>query len=246
MLRTIRWLILQRDKFRFGNATSTRGIQNARFASTEQLVWCLVRDLRPVKRLARPTTGALVWVVGLLVAAVLVAGSTDLRAVGTRLAAAPDMWLSAVGSVLTSVAAGFAALEVSLPDRSSRWSMLPLPAAVLWLAASVFGCIRAALNLLSVHRATVTDSLRECLPFILGMSAPLALALGWMLYRSRPLRVGQVAILGGLASASGAASLLWLVHPFDASVVDIAVHGATVLVVVCVAWSIATYYQGAT
>ncbi len=199
--------------------------------STDDLILLLTRDLKPVRGLARPALRALTWLSGVSAVALVIAASADLGAVHDRLAAAPDMWLSVIGSVLTLLTATLAAFEVSLPDRSHYWCVLPVPAVVLWLGASGLGCLRVALEFLPVHRATAADALRECLPFILGMSLPLALTIGWMLRRARPLRPGPVAVLAGLASASGSASLLWFVHPFDTSVIDVLVHATAVLVV---------------
>lgn len=212
-----------------------------RLTSTDELIDHLVRTLEPVKRLPRPFARAGFWVAYVLAAALLIGSIANLPAVKLRLLAAPDMWLAVVGSVLTMVTATFAAFEASLPDRSRRWWFLPGPALALWLGASGVGCFRAALQLASIHRATFGEAMRECLPFIIGMSVPLALILGYMLHRAYPLRSGPVSILGGLAAASAAASLLWLVHPFDASAVDIAVHAAAVLTVVGVARSMARY-----
>jgi hypothetical protein len=73
------------------------------------------------------------------------------------------------------------------------------------------------------------------MPFILGVSLPLSIVLVLMLRRTRPLRLGLVAGLGGLATAAAAASLLWMIHPYDASAADLAMHTlAVVLVVVAV------------
>lgn len=200
--------------------------------ATDDIIARLVRDLRPVRRLAPPALRAATWLSGLAVLALIVGSTGNLQAAWIRQTATPDMAWSVVGSVLTLMTATLAAFTASVPGRSRLWWFLPMPAVALWLGASGAGCLRTGLDLLSIHRATLFEALRECLPFIIGMSVPLALTLGWMLRRARPLNPGPVTVLGGLASASGAASLLWLVHPFDVSAVDIAVHVLAVLAVV--------------
>ena len=71
-----------------------------------------------------------------------------------------------------------------------------------------------------------------CLQVLLLISLPLTLLLTWLLMRAYPLRPGLTAALGGLASAGAAASLLTLIHPFDATLDDLAVHGVAVLLVI--------------
>ena len=50
-----------------------------------------------------------------------------------------------LGWIATTVSAAFAAFELSLPDRSRAWALLPLPAAALWVGASGLGCMRACM-----------------------------------------------------------------------------------------------------
>ncbi len=74
----------------------------------------------------------------------------------------------------------------------------------------------------------------DCLAFILGLSVPLSGLLVLMLRRAATLQPGLTAAMAGLAAAAAAATLLALVHPFDASAVDLAVHVGAVLAVVAV------------
>ena len=108
-----------------------------------RLIGALAADLRPVRRLPPPVLRALFWLA--LVAAVAAALATfaDVAAMWHRLAASPDMWLAVLGSIATAATAAFAAFELSLPDRSRAWALLPLPAAALWVGASGLGCMRA-------------------------------------------------------------------------------------------------------
>ncbi len=67
----------------------------------------------------------------------------------------------------------------------------------------------------------------NCLVFILGFSLPLSLLPIVMLRQGFSLRPNLTAVVGGLACASAAATLLNFVHPYDA-----AVHAAAVGIVV--------------
>jgi hypothetical protein len=201
--------------------------------SPDRLIGALAADLRPVQPLLPPALRTLLWL--LLVAAVAAALATfaNVSATWHRLSAVSDMWLAALGSIATMATAAFAAFELSLPDRSRSWALLPLPAAVLWVGASGLGCMRGVL-LPGTHAAAPRETL-DCLLFIVGLSVPLSAALMLMLRRGYSLAPPLTAAMAGLAAAAAAATLLNLFHPFDAAAADLLVHGIAVLAVVAAA-----------
>jgi hypothetical protein len=201
-------------------------------AAEAALIDRLAADLRPVRRLSTPNRQALLWLALVAAIAAALAAVSRLGAVEHRLMAADDMWLSAVGSVATAILAAIAAFQLSRPDRQHLWALLPLPAVVLWLGASGAGCLRQA-PLPGMPEATMHQTM-ECLRFIVGFSVPLSIVLLLMLRRARPLWPAGVAAMGGLAAAAASASLLWFVHPYDASTLDLAIHAVGVTLVVVV------------
>ena len=198
----------------------------------EDLIRTLVEDLRPVRRLASPLLRASYWLLVVLAAAVVLASVSSLEPVWRRLTATPDMALAAAGSVVTAILAACAAFELSVPDRKPAWALLPLPAALLWVAASGLGCLRST-PVPGTHVAPLAET-KDCLIFILGLSVPLSALLLVMLRRACPLRPNLTAVLGGLAAAAAAASLLNFLHPFDAAAVDLGVHAVAVGMVIAV------------
>jgi hypothetical protein len=198
--------------------------------SHQELIGALVGDLQPVRRLPHPLARAFAWLLLVAAAAIVLALFSNLPAVGHRLTAAPDMWLAATGSMLTAVLAACAAFELSVPDRSPAWALLPVPAALLWIGASGLGCLRSA-PVPGTHVAPLAEA-KDCLIFIVGLSVPLSGLLLIMLRRAFALRPDLTAMLAGLAVAAAAASLLNLFHPFDAAAVDLIVHAVAVLIVV--------------
>jgi hypothetical protein len=68
--------------------------------------------------------------------------------------------------------------------------------------------------------------------FILALSTPLSVFLVLMLRRGCSLRPTLTSVLGGLACASAAASLLNFIHSHDASAPDMLVHAFAVGAVV--------------
>jgi len=199
-------------------------------ASHDQLIRGLAANLRPVRRLRPPLVRALAWLAVLAVLAAVLAAFADLDAVWQRISAAPDLWLAVIGSTLTAILAAFAAFELSLPDAPRIWAVLPLPAALLWAAASGFGCLRVWVAPRS-HVAVMSEA-RDCLIFIVLLSVPLSALLLAMLRRAYPLYPGLTAAIGGLAVAAAAATLLNFFHPYDAAATDLAVHAVAVVLVI--------------
>ena len=198
--------------------------------ANDRLVQALGADLTPVRRLAAPALRVLLWlaIVGAVALALTIV--SDVGAMIRRLMAAPDMWLAAMASMLTAVLAAAAAFQLSLPDRKAAWALLPLPAVLLWIGASGMGCLRAW----PVAEAypMPPDQPEHCLIFILGLFLPLSLLLIAMLRRGFSLRPNLTAIIGGLACASAAATLLNFIHPYDAAATDLAVHAFAVAIVI--------------
>jgi hypothetical protein len=196
----------------------------------ETLIARLAAELRPVHRLPSPWKRTLFWIGAVAMLGVVVGWHADLHSLALRLRAAPDMWLSQLGAVCTTCLAAWAAFETSIPGRTPRWALLPLPALLLWIAASTAGCLRPWPIAGTQPEAPMHAML--CLKFIVLLSLPLAALLTWRLTRAYPLRPGLTALLVGLASAGAAASLLGLVHPFDATATDLLLHLLAVLIVV--------------
>jgi hypothetical protein len=196
----------------------------------DQIIHGLAADLTPVRPLQPPGLQAVLCLAVVIVTGFGLSAVADRPAVATRLAAAPDVWLSALGSALTTVLAAVAAFQLSRPDRKQLWAVLPLPAAVLWVAASGVGCLSTRL-LPGMHAAGLDDS-KNCAAFILAVSIPLSVVLLVMLRRAYSLHPGLAAVIAGLASAAAAATLLNLFHPYDASVTDLVVHTVAVTLVV--------------
>ncbi len=188
----------------------------------EALIGKLCAGSPAVRRLAPPWRRALGWMAAVAVLGLALSQVSDLAAMWQRLLGAPDMALAASGSALTAALAALAAFQTSVPGRSRRWPLLPLPGVLLWLGASGAGCLRAWAAP-AAHDPSLIEE-RVCLVFIVGVSLPLSLLLGLMLRRALPLRPGLTAGLGGLAAAAAAATLLNLFHPYDAALSDLVVH----------------------
>lgn len=196
----------------------------------DPLIRDLAADLKPVRRLWRPALRALGWLSVVAAIALGLAVFADVHALWERIVAAPDMWLAMFGSAATAILAAIAAFELSLPDAPRAWAWLPLPGALLWVAASGFGCLRVWF-LPDTHVAVLGEA-RDCLIFIVSLSVPLSVLLYLMLRRACPLQPGLTAAVGGLAVAAAAATLLNFFHPYDVAATDLTVHAIAVALVV--------------
>lgn len=196
-------------------------MQDARLAGT---IDQLVGRLRPVRRLRPPLQRVLVWLAALvlLAAAAYLILEGNLSLLNRRSYVLPAL----IASLATAVLAAIAALELSLPDRSSAWALLPLPSLLLWVLFSGLGCLAELGD--GTAWGTSWTEIRECLLVILGTSIPLAVLLILMLRRARPDRAIRVAIIAGLACAAAAGSILIIVHSHNSSVLDLLVHAACV------------------
>jgi len=196
----------------------------------DPLIRDLAADLKPVRRLWRPALRALGWLSVVAAMALGLAVFAGVHALWERIVAAPDMWLAMFGSAATAILAAIAAFELSLPDAPRAWAWLPLPGALLWVAASGFGCLRVWF-LPDTHVAVLGEA-RDCLIFIVLLSVPLSALLYLMLRRACPLQPGLTAAVGGLAVAAAAATLLNFFHPYDVAATDLTVHAIAVALVV--------------
>jgi hypothetical protein len=199
-------------------------------SETERLIERLAAEAMPVNRLKPPLLRAALWlaaVAALMVAAILLFANLDVFA---RRAADPKLALELAFTLATGILAVIAAFELSMPDRSALWALLPLPTLAGWIAASGYACWRHWVTF-GPDGWEIGDSVR-CFRFILGASVPLSASLLLLLRRVRPLAPVRVAAVGALGVAAIAAFALQFFHPFDITFMDLAVHASTVSLVV--------------
>jgi hypothetical protein len=198
--------------------------------TTPELIEALAADAEPVRRLAPPLARAGLWLAGFLLLVGVVTWATGAWPLMLQRLQATRFALEMSATFLTGVAAVIAAFYLSLPDRSRFWMLLPLPTLALWLASSGYGCYRNWIE--SGPQGWRLGRSSDCFVFIITLSIPVAIALYAVLRRARPLDPLPVMALGGLGVAGLAAAVLQFYHPFDVTIVDLAVHIAAVLIVV--------------
>lgn len=201
-------------------------------SDTDAIIARLLRDTPPVRRLRPPLVRALLWLASFAVtSAVGIALFADMRVFHERMVTW-QMQVELIGTLATGLLAVIAAFELSVPDRSPRWALLPFPALAIWLAGGGAGCYRSWIVLRG--NGWAFGDTWHCFLFILGFGVPVAAALFWTLRAARPVTPLPVALLGGLGAASLAAFLLQFFHPFDVTFMDLSVHILAVLLLVAV------------
>lgn len=184
--------------------------------TTPDLIGALAADLKPVRRLRPPLTRAACWV---LLAAIVLAMLTISQGVRPDLAVRlgeTAFTAHLTGAILTGVLAAVAAVMVSLPDRSRRWLLLPVPGLVLWLSTIGYQCLTGwvALRPGSVG----LDPVARCVATLVLTSLPLSLAMLLMIRRAAPLQPTGATLSGSLGVAAMAAAALMLFHEIDATI----------------------------
>ena len=199
---------------------------------TDDLIAQLTDDLEPVRRVAPPWRAALAWfgLAALLIGAA-VAWSGFRHDIAERLMV-PEERLNLVAAALTGMAAAFAAFQLAMPDRSTRWTLLPLPFAALWLSGLGWGCLR---DMVENGWPALSTSF-GCTRFILGFGLPLTALILWMARHATPMRPAPVAALGGLAAAAISSVGLSLVHHLDAAAMVLIWHGSAIALVTALGW----------
>jgi hypothetical protein len=199
---------------------------------TDKLIEDLAGTLQPVRRLHAPLWRAGAWLLAVAaVCAVLILRFANL-AIFMQRVAVPRTAAECAATAVTGITAVIAAFMLSVPGRSTRWALLPLPPFLSWLGASGLGCLQ---NGLSLHTGgSFIGHSGHCFVFITAASVPLAIALFAMLRRARPIAPLPVAALGTLGVAAIAAFILQFFHPFDVTVIDLTLHLAAIGLMVLV------------
>jgi hypothetical protein len=199
---------------------------------TDKLIESLAARLQPVRPMRSPLLRALLWLAVAGTAGALLVMREGGASTFMQRIAVPRVAVESFATAITAITAVIAAFELSVPGRSPRWAIVPLPPFLLWVGASGLGCLQ---NGLSLHRADgFAGESPHCFAFIAAASVPLAAGLFWMLRRARPIAPLPVAALGTLGVAASAAFVLQFFHPFDVTLIDLTLHLSAIALVMLI------------
>jgi hypothetical protein len=190
--------------------------------TTDDLIDSLASGLPPVRRLRQPLVRAALWVALATVIIAILTVARGMRSDFDLMTGDPCYVVQVIGAWLTGATATLAAFEISLPDRSRRWLLLPVPSLALWLYGFTWGCLAHWIAIPS-GAPIMHDSMR-CMETIIMASVPMALVLWLMLRRARPLRPAGTALVAAVAVAAFADTAHLLIHVVEASALVLLVN----------------------
>ena len=198
--------------------------------TTPELIDLLAQNATPVRRLRPPLARAALWLLLAAFLFALLAVAHGLRPDWEQQAARPTFVIRIVASLATGVLAAIAAFLISLPDRSRRWALLPIPAVLVWVSTIGYGCLTNWVTI-GLDGMQLGETAR-CFATMTLVSLPLSLAMYVMLRHAARLRPTAVTLTGSLAVAALTATALSLFHPLDATVLVLASNfGVAALIV---------------
>ena len=183
---------------------------------TPDLIDALVETAKPVRRLRPPIVRAGLWLAFAATVLGLIAIAHGVRPDFSDRVRQPLFVLSMIGALATGILAAAASFQISLPDRSRLWTVLPLPPLALWVVTIGYGCLTDWVSI-GPDSVRLGEAIR-CFATLLMTSVPLSIAMLAMLRYTALLRPLEVSVLGGLAVAAVTAFALSLLHDLDATV----------------------------
>ena len=114
---------------------------------TTELIDSLVECANPVRRLRPPLVRAGLWIMLAALVLGLIALAHGLRPdIAARLQQ-PVFILSMTAALATGILAAVASFQISLPDRSRWWLLLPVPTLAVWISTVGYGCLADWVNI---------------------------------------------------------------------------------------------------
>lgn len=182
---------------------------------TSDLIRSLATNAPPVRRLRPPLVRAIGW---LLLAAAIMGLMTVSHGVRPQFAERMQdavFAINMISSLMTGVLATIATFFVSLPDRSRRWLLLPVPPLAVWLSMIGYQCFAGWVPV--PPGAITVEAASSCLATLVLTSLPLSLLMLAMLRYTAALRPTSVILMGSLAVSAITATALSMFHPLDAT-----------------------------
>jgi hypothetical protein len=192
---------------------------------TGQLIQALSHDARPIRRLRAPGLRAALWLgFAITIIGLLILHHGVRYDLGWRFGQS-EFVLEWLGAVATGIGATLAAFHLSLPGRSIRWALAPLPGLGLWLFSMGYGCYADWLRL-GPDGLELGASL-DCLAFIATTTIPLSAALLFLLRHAAPVRPVATTVLATLSVAALAAAGQSMMHGLDTTIMILIWHLGT-------------------
>jgi hypothetical protein len=184
--------------------------------TTSSLIDSLVADVKPVRRLGPPSIRTVCWLLFAVLILAFVAVGHGVRPDLMLKLHQPAFVTNVAAALITGALAALASFIASVPGRSWRWLLLPVPALAVWISTISYGCLTNWVNIgpegMSAGEAT------RCFATLALTGIPLSLTMLIMLRHVARLAPTPIAMMASLAVAAMTAVALSLFHPIDATI----------------------------
>jgi hypothetical protein len=184
--------------------------------TTPELIDDLVSCASPVRRLRPPVERALLWIGLAALILALISFEHGVREDLAERLRQPTFAIGIVAAAVTGILSAIAEFTISIPDRSRRWVLLPVPALVVWVSTISYECFADWISI-GPNGVRMGEAL-SCFASLVLTSVPLGIVLIIMLRYAALVHSGSVAMLGGLAVAAITSTALAIFHDLDATV----------------------------
>ncbi|TDN64023.1 NrsF family protein [Paraburkholderia sp. BL10I2N1] len=184
--------------------------------TTPDLIESLVADARPVRPLRAPALRAAGWLLFAVLVLILVGVANGTRPSLVAKLHQPVFVAGVAAAALTGVLAAISSFVASVPGRSLRWLLLPLPSLAAWLSTVGYGCLTNWVEI-GPNGISLGETAR-CFATLGLTGIPMSLALLIMLRHVARLAPAPVVMTGSLAVSALTAVALSMFHPLDATV----------------------------
>ncbi len=187
---------------------------------TPDLIESLAADARLVRAIHPPLVRTAGWLALAAAILLLLVVEHGLRPDLAEQLRKPSFLAGCMASAATGVLAAVGCLLGSLPDRSRRWLLLPLPTLLVWVSTIGYGCLTDWVSV-DAGALRMGEAVR-CFATVLAVSVPLSVAMFAMLRHAARLSPKLVTVTAGLAVAAMTSTALSLLHQIDATLMILA------------------------
>lgn len=187
---------------------------------TPELIESLAADVRLTRPIRPPLVRTVGWLALAAAILLLLVVEHGLRPDLAEQLRKPSFLAGCMASAATGVLAAVGCLLGSLPDRSRRWLLLPLPTLLVWVSTIGYGCLTDWVSV-DAGALRMGEAVR-CFATVLAVSVPLSVAMFAMLRHAARLSPKLVTVTAGLAVAAMTSTALSLLHQIDATLMILA------------------------
>lgn len=182
---------------------------------TSDLIERLVGDATPVRRLRAPATRAACWILFSALVVLCVGIAHGVRADLAFKLRQPAFIVSLTAATATGVLAAVGVFFASIPGMARRWLLLPVPAALVWIATVGYGCLTNWV-VIGPDGMSAGETAR-CFATLALVAMPLSLVMLIMLRHVARLSPVPITMVGSLAVAAMTAVALSILHSLEAT-----------------------------